>query len=338
MNILRNFSLKKYNTFGIDAKAARFVSVASIDDLRQLIGSSIYKSGKSLVLGCGSNILFRGDFNGLIISMDIKGMKMVEITDRHVILEVGAGEIWHDFVEACVKNKYYGLENLALIPGKVGAAPVQNIGAYGAEQDEFVYSVIGIDTASNEERELSKEECKFGYRESIFKNTLSGDFIITSVKYKLNKQETLNLSYKELEQEISKFVVVEPSAEALFNAVCRLRKRILCDPLNLGNAGSFFKNPEINEDTFESLKESFSDIPGYESGDRIKIPAAWLIEQTGWKGKRYGNAGVSARHALVLVNFGNATGQEIYDLSEQIIASVDDLFGIQLDREVNVVE
>ncbi len=337
MNILRNFSLKKYNTFGIDARASSFVSVKSTDELKQLIGGSIFQSNKVFVLGSGSNTLFKGDFNGLVISMDIKGMKMIEIIDSHVILEVGAGEIWHDFVETCVKNKYYGIENLALIPGKVGAAPVQNIGAYGVEQDEFVFSVKGIETSTNQEMELSKEECKFGYRDSIFKNTLSGDFIITSVKYELNKKEVLNLSYKELEQEITKFVVVEPSAEALFNAVCRLRKRKLYDPLNLGNAGSFFMNPAVSKERFELLKKDHGGIPGYESGDGMKIPAAWLIEKAGWKGKRIGDAGVSDKHALVLVNYGNATGRQIYDLSEKIIRSVDDIFGIKLEREVEMV-
>ncbi len=337
MKILKNYSLKKLNTFGVDARAERFVSIKNPEQIIRLLDSGELEHNRKLILGGGSNILLAGDFPGLVISVDIKGIRMVKIDGGEVLLEVGAGEIWHDFVTICVKNKYYGVENLALIPGKVGAAPVQNIGAYGVEQDSMFVSLKGINIESGEELEFSKDDCRFGYRDSIFKNELKDKIIITRVYYKLSKEEKINLSYKALQDEVNKFVVAEPDLEYVYNAVIRIRNRKLPDPNKIGNAGSFFKNPVISKVKYNELKEKFPGIPGYEALQGVKTSAGWLIEQCSWKGKRKGDAGVYDKHALILVNYGNATGEEIYNFSEEIRQSVLDKFGFNLEREVNVI-
>lgn len=337
INIQKGYPLKQLNTFAIDAKADYFVSIKNPIELQELIDSDVFNNNKNFILGGGSNILFNGDYHGLVILMEIRGMKILESNDENIFIESGAGESWHNLVETSLKNKFYGLENLALIPGKVGAAPVQNIGAYGIEQNSFFHSLKGIDIESKEIKELTNEECHFTYRNSIFKKELKDKFIITSVTYKLNRKEIINLSYKELRQEVDKFPTVKPDSQYIFDTICRLRKKKLPDPAEIGNAGSFFKNPVINIENYYLLKMQFPTIPGYNTNDTVKLSSGWLIEQCGWKGKRFGDAGVSEKHALILVNYGKATGSDILELAGKIEKSVNDKFGIILEKEVQVI-
>lgn len=338
INILENISLKRYNTFGIEAKARYFVKVQSIDDIFALLQTKHFQENRWIVLGGGSNLLFRRDFPGLIILVDIKGVHYEGSTQSNTILKVGAGENWNDFVELCVKNRLYGIENLVYIPGKVGAAPVQNIGAYGVEQKDFCHKVEFVDTITGKIEVLHKDECNFDYRNSIFKSNLAGKTIITNVYYELSREWKPNINYKDIKQELDKFSFVEPDAEYVMNTVKRVRKSKLPEPAVIGNAGSFFKNPVVDENQLLLLNEKFPDIPYFLSGEKYKIPAAYLIEKCGWKGRRFGNCGVYEKHSLILVNYGNATGEDIYQLSENIRQSVQDKFGIWLEREVIVVE
>jgi UDP-N-acetylmuramate dehydrogenase len=338
MNILENISLKQYNTFGIDVKAKEFAAIRSEEELFSLAESGSLTVQNPFFLGGGSNVLFVEDFNGIIVHSAIRGMKIIDSDDDTVILEVGAGEKWHDFVTIALKNSYFGLENLALIPGTVGAAPVQNIGAYGVEQKDFFLSLRGLNLETLEFEELGFDDCKFDYRDSVFKHGLKNKFVITSVKYKLKKNEKPNLSYSELRRETEKFSIDKPDAQFVYDTVCRLRMSKLPVPEYLGNAGSFFKNPAVELKKFEELKNAYPGINGYKQKDgKIKLSAAWLIEQCGWKGKRIGDAGVFDKHALIIVNYGNASGSDIYELSEQIIKSVFDKFGIYPEREVLVI-
>ncbi|MCK5741926.1 MAG: UDP-N-acetylmuramate dehydrogenase, partial [Chlorobi bacterium] len=294
----------------------------------------LYRDNKTILIGEGSNLLFVKDFDGLAISIDIMGIKQGQSEGDDVILEVGAGEKWHDLVSFGVDNNYYGMENLALIPGKVGSAAVQNIGAYGAEQKDFCISVQGFDLETGEIKTLSTYECEFSYRNSIFKNSLREKFIVTLVSYKVSCTEKYNLSYKALDQEIDK----SHDLRMVFDTVCRVRKSKLPDYNEIGNAGSFFKNPIIKKDLYDKIYSKNPEIQAYDtSGEKIKISAAKLIELAGWKGKRRGNAGVYKEHSLILCNYGKASGQEIYDLSEEIIASVKNKFEVELEREVIVV-
>ena len=338
MEIKENYSLKALNTFGIDAKADYFVEINYPGDLKKLVENDIFKTNKYFILGSGSNVLFSGDYKGLIISINLKGMQIKKSTDAYLIVEAGAGIIWHDFVKTCVKSQWYGPENLALIPGKVGAAPVQNIGAYGMEQKDIFHSLSGFDIKAKEFRTLPKEECKFGYRDSIFKNELKNQFIVSSVTYKLSKVKKLNLSYKALSDEVNKFCIENPDLQYIFDAVCRIRKSKLPDPEQIGNGGSFYKNPVIDEKHYLDLQKKHPSIPSYKlDGNKHKIPAAWLIEESGWKGKNMGDAGVYPKHALILVNYGNASGKDILFLAEGICKSVREKFGIDLEKEVLVV-
>ncbi len=337
MKVQQNHSLKDYNTFGIDVKADYFATVKNAGIISELSRSGILREQRYVLLGGGSNVLFDGDFRGLIIHNGIKGIKIIESTDLHAIVEVGAGEVWHSFVKTCLKNKFYGLENLALIPGYAGAAPVQNIGAYGVEQDQFFESLNGYDIGSREFRTYTKEECDFGYRDSVFKRALRDRFIITSVKYRLYKDPMTNTSYKELQEELEKFGVSDPDPQYIFDTVCRIRGRKLPDPAEIGNGGSFFKNPVISSSKFDIFKKKYPDLTGYQVGGGIKVPAAWLIEKCGWKGKREGDAGVYPGHALILVNYGKASGGDILDLAEEIMESVNENFGIRLETEVRII-
>lgn len=343
MKLLKNYPLKKLNTFGIETYADSLAFINNEKDLLELAASNEFNEKRKFVLGGGSNVLFTKDFDGLIIHPAIDTIRLIESSQEYAIIEAGAGVKWHNFVETSVNNKYYGLENLALIPGNVGSAPVQNIGAYGTEQGVNIHSVRGLNLESMEFCELDKDECSFGYRNSIFKNALKEKFIITSVRYKLSRKENLNLSYKELADELSKFVVVETNARSVFNAVCRIRQRKLPDPRVLGNAGSFFKNPVISKSNFDEIAPKFPEMPSYQtiigSSDTlyVKLSAGWLIEKCGWKGRRIGDAGVSEKHALVLVNYGNASGKDIMDLARQIGESVIEKFGVRLEYEVNVI-
>jgi UDP-N-acetylmuramate dehydrogenase len=338
MEILENISLKNYNTFGIDCKAKFFIKIQKVEELRFLIDNPIFQTNRRFVVSGGSNLLFINDFDGLIILMDIKGIHYEQSNGQKIIVKVAAGEIWSDFVELTVKNRMYGLENLVYIPGKVGAAAVQNIGAYGAEQKDFFLKLEGINLETGYYETIFKKECQFSYRSSIFKNELLDKFIITYVYYELDREWKPNLSYKELKQELEKFSFVAQDAEYVMNTVKLIRMRKLPEPKVLANAGSFFKNPIISQDHLDKIMGDYPDIPYFKSGDFYKIPAAYLIEKCGWKGVRRGNCGVYEKHSLILVNYGNATGDEIFVLSEEIRLSVLDKFGILLEREVIVVE
>lgn len=337
MNILKDISLKPYNTFAVDVKADYFASINNVDDVFELMDTDIFLKNKKFVLGRGSNVLFIEDFHGLIISIDIKGIHITESTDDYIILDVGAGEDWSSFVQTCVKSGYYGVENLALIPGKVGAAPVQNIGAYSVEQKDVFVSLTGVDLLKKEIVHLNKVECKFGYRTTIFKEELKDRFIITSVQYKLSREKKFNLSYKELEQEVTKFPGAVIDLQYIFDTVCRIRKSKLPGVEEIGNAGSFFKNPIVSKEKYDELMGLYPSMKGYHSGFSFKLSAGWLIEQCGWKGKRNGDAGVYYKHALILVNHGNASGKEILNLANEIQTSVLKKFGINLEPEVLII-
>lgn len=337
MDIKKNYGLKHLNTFGIDAKAETFVEIRYTSDFKEAAEKGLL-SDNVFILGGGSNVLFSGNFAGTILTLDNKEFQIVQSNDNEILVQVGAGFTWHDFVKTCVKSSWYGAENLALIPGKVGAAPVQNIGAYGVEQKDILHSVTGFDIQLNEFRTLQKEECKFAYRDSIFKRELKNRFIVSSVTYKLSKIKNLNTSYKDIHNEINKFCIEQPDIRYVFDAVCRIRRSKLPDPEKTGNAGSFFKNPVISAERYDNLLSKFPDMPFYKiDEDNIKIPAAWLIEKAGWKGKRIGDAGVYDKHALILVNYGSAGGRDIINLSEEIISSILDKFDIGLEREVSIV-
>lgn len=337
MNVRNNKNLRSNNTFGVHSKAKYFVSPASENDLRKIVQLDEYQSNKSFVLGGGSNVLFVDDFDGIVINNEIKGMFMKEITGDYVVMEVGAGEVWNDFVEICVKNNYFGLENLAKIPGKVGAAAVQNIGAYGVEQNEYFHGLSAYHIENDEFIELEPEDCKFGYRDSIFKHELKNKVIITKIRYKLNKTFRPITRYKEIKNELDKFSFVKPDGQFMYDLITRVRSVKLPDPEKIGNAGSFFKNPVISNEQFEKLQNKFPDVKSFDQAHGQKIAAGWLIEKFGWKGKRDGDVGVSDKHALIIVNYGNASGRDIYEFSEKIIADVAEKTSIKLEREVVVV-
>ncbi|MGQ8335074.1 UDP-N-acetylmuramate dehydrogenase [Sunxiuqinia sp. A32] len=332
-----HYSLQQYNTFGIDAKARYFFEFTELEDLMVFQDSnSSFKDLPVLLLGGGSNLLFVNDFNGVVIHSNVPGIKQVNEDRNHVWLEVGAGEDWDAFVDYCVRNDFYGLENLSLIPGNVGAAPVQNIGAYGVEVQDYIDTVKGYDLQTQTEYDVSASECKFAYRNSIFKNELKNRFVVCSVVFRLDKFPEFKLNYGHLKSEVEKYG--EVTAQNVRKAVIQIRESKLPDPEEFGNAGSFFKNPVVSNEEAEALKSKHELIPLYPSGDGLtKVAAGWLIEQSGWKGFREGDAGVHEKQALVLVNYGNATGQEIFQLSEKIKQSVFEKFGIELEREVNVI-
>jgi len=341
MDIQANISLKKFNTFGIDAHAryfSRFKSIEELHDLIDLQRSSIVDLPSSIVLGGGSNILFSKNYDGLVLKNELQGIKKIKEDEHHVYVQAAAGENWHQFVLYCIENNLAGIENLSLIPGNVGASPMQNIGAYGVEiKDVFEY----LEAYSIKEKALhtfSLNDCELGYRDSIFKRKYKNEFIITSVTYRLNKQPHFNLSYGAIKDELEKMKVQKLSIKAISQAVINIRSSKLPDPAKIGNAGSFFKNPTVSRSIFESLKNKFPGIVGYDvPANEVKLAAGWLIEQCGWKGFRKGDAGCYDKQALVLVNYGIATGDEIYNLSEDILQSVKQKFGVTLEREVNIL-
>ncbi len=337
MNIQENISLKPFNTFSLDKKARFFTSVNSRE---QLIEALIWSKNMGLevfILGGGSNILLTQDINSLVIKIEISGIEIITEDSQYIWVKVGAGENWHDFVLYAISNNWAGIENLSLIPGTVGASPMQNIGAYGVEVKDVFHSLKALNRATLEQKEFDAEECKFGYRESAFKNELKGQYIITSVTFKLKKVPDFKLEYGAIRQILAENLDPELSLSAVSNAVIKIRQSKLPDPKDIGNAGSFFKNPTISKDAWSELKKSFPNIPGYELPEGIKVPAAWLIEQSGWKGKRFGEIGVHENQPLVLVNFGKGDGYEIKLLSEKIQESVLQKFGIQLSPEVNYI-
>ena len=337
MQIHTNFSLKNYNTFGIEAKAKEFVSVHSSDELIEILQQ--HPTSKKFILGGGSNMLLTQDVDALVIHLDLKGKKIIDENDDFVWVESQAGENWHEFVLWTIDQNFGGLENLSLIPGNVGTTPIQNIGAYGVEiKDTFVLcEAIHIET--QELLVFTNEKCKFGYRESIFKNEIKDEFVITSVVFKLTKRNhKLNTSYGAIEAELEKKHIKNPSLKDVSNAVIAIRQSKLPDPKELGNSGSFFKNPVILKSDFEKIQQKFPDMPHYVvSETEVKVPAGWLIEQAGFKGKRFGDAGIHKNQALVLVNYGNATGQEILEVSKNIQKTIFETYGIAIEAEVNII-
>ncbi len=335
MNIEKNISLKHLNTFGIDVSAKYFSSFRTADDLAALLDSHTHNT---LILGGGSNILFTKNIDGLVLKNEIEGIDKIGEDEDHVYIKAGAGENWHQFVLYCLDNDYAGIENLALIPGSVGASPMQNIGAYGVEIKDRFHSLDAFHIEDKKAVSFNKNECAFGYRESVFKNKFKNQFVITSVTYKLNKRPVYNVSYGAIQQELDAMKIKDYSIKAIAQAVINIRSSKLPDPKQIGNAGSFFKNPETDAALFEVLHEKFPAIVGYKlDNGKVKLAAGWLIEQCGWKGYRKGDAGCHVKQALVLVNYGNAKGQEIYDLSSEILQSVYDKFGVMLEREVNII-
>ena len=337
MEILNHFSLKNYNTFGIEANAKQFVGVHSVADLKTVLIEN--KTKNKFILGGGSNMLLTKDIDALVIHIDLKGKKIVEENEDFVWVESQAGENWHEFVLWTINQNFGGLENMSLIPGNVGTTPVQNIGAYGTEiKDTFVScSAIKIDTL--EMKIFSKEECHFGYRESVFKNEVKDQYIITSVVFKLTKRNhKINISYGDIALELEKNNITTPTLKDVSNAVIAIRQSKLPDPKVLGNSGSFFKNPIVLKSDFEKIHQKFPEMKFYEiSETEVKVPAGWLIEQAGFKGKRYGDAGIHKNQALVLVNYGSATGQEILNVSKEIQDTIFRTFGISIEAEVNII-
>ena len=336
MNIKENISLKKYNTFGISVFAKRFISVDSVYELQQLL-----KVEKDFFLiSGGSNMLLTRDIEKLVIHINTKGISIDKEDDNFVYLTVNSGENWHDFVLWCVSQNYGGIENLSLIPGNVGTCPIQNIGAYGVEVKDTITVVEGLEVASGKILTFSNKDCKFGYRNSIFKNTHKGKIIITSVGFKLTKKNhQLNTSYGAIETHLISNKITNPTLKDISDAVISIRKSKLPDPKDIGNSGSFFKNPVIPMSQFLKLKKEHPTIPSYLISDtEIKVPAGWLIEQSGFKGKRFGDAGVHHKQALVIVNYRNASGQDIYELAKKIKQTVQKKFKISLEIEVNIID
>ena len=336
MQLTQNFSLKNYNTFRIDAYAKYFADFSSPAILSEIIEE--HKNKQKMILGGGSNILFTKNFDGIVIKNSIQGINVVNEDEDYVYIKAGAGVNWHQFVMYCVNKNFGGVENLSLIPGDTGASPMQNIGAYGVEIKDVFYELESLHIEDNSLQIFKNSDCKFGYRESIFKKKYQGQFVILNVTFRLQKKPVFNISYGAIEEELEKMNVESLSIMVISNAVINIRKSKLPDPEVIGNAGSFFKNPEINSHKLQELTRIKLKVPSYKINDNtFKIPAGWLIEQCGWKGYRKGDVGCYEKQALVLVNYENATGKEIYQLSNEIKQSVSEKFGIELEREVNII-
>ena len=333
----QNFSLRHLNTFGLDVTAKEYQLVKSTEDLQEALTHSQAK--EALILGGGSNVLFTNNVDRLVIHMALKGLDVLDENEDYVWIKVGAGETWHDFVLKCIESGFNGVENLSLIPGSVGAAPMQNIGAYGVEQKSVFHSLEGVSRMDGSIHIFTKGDCKFGYRESIFKNDARGQYLITSVTYKLSKRPELNISYGAIKETLEATGIKNITAREVSNAVISIRQSKLPDPRVIGNAGSFFKNPTVDKIDYEALKIEFGGIPGYLlPEDKVKIPAAYMIEQCGWKGHTRGAVGVHKDQPLVLVNYGGVKGQDIVDLAKEIQESVANKFGIELMAEVNIID
>ena len=330
------YSLQKHNTFHIDAKADKFIEYTTVGDLKRILASAEIQKTPVLHIGGGSNLLFVADFKGIILHSLIKGIEITNETDDFIYIRVGAGEIWDEFVATCVEKGWGGVENLSLIPGEVGASAVQNIGAYGAEAKDCIGKVEVVELSSGEERSLTNAECCFSYRQSIFKSEYKNKYIVTYVTFKLSRCPNYNLEYGNIKTELEKYPEINLST--IRQAVISIRRAKLPDPEVEGNAGSFFMNPVVTAEKFESLYKEYPEIPHYDAGTGlIKLPAAWLIDQCGWKGRTVGHAGVHDKQALVLVNRGGATGSEIVELSEMIRTSVKNKFGVEIHPEVNFI-
>jgi len=337
MQIHEGFSLVPYNTFRIDVKARYFSTFLNIDELSEL--TTQFSQLTNLVLGGGSNILFTKDYDGAILKNEIKGIELQHEDADYVYVKVGAGENWHQFVLHCINHNWAGVENLSLIPGNIGASPIQNIGAYGVELDDVFWSLEAFHLSEKKIHTFTATDCEFGYRDSVFKNRYKNEFAILSVTFQLKKKPIYHISYGAITEELEKMGVKDLSIKAISQAVISIRSSKLPDPQKIANAGSFFKNPEVPTSKYEELKLEFPSIVAYPlaKGPVVKLAAGWMIEQCGWKGYRKGDAGCHAKQALVLVNYGNATGKEIYDLSEEILQSVKNKFDIVLEREVNII-
>ncbi len=336
MNITENISLKSYNTFGIDVTAHYFSSFATQDQLVELLAMT---PANPLILGGGSNVLFTRDIDGFVLKNEVSGIDLVHEDEEYVYIKAGAGENWHAFVLHCLDRGWAGVENLSLIPGSVGAAPMQNIGAYGVEIRDVFQELEAYDLKEQKVYTFSLNDCEFGYRESVFKRKYRDRFVILNVTFRLRREPVFHTSYGAIREELEKMGVSQLSIRAISQAVINIRSSKLPDPKQIGNAGSFFKNPAVSNEKFESLRAEFPAIVGYPNpgSETTKLAAGWLIEQCGWKGFRRGDAGCHARQALVLVNYGGASGQEVYDLSEEILLSVERKFGVRLEREVNII-
>lgn len=334
--IEQNVDIKPYNTFGISVKASQFARFSTLDELK-----SIFKQKDAdlpfLILGGGSNLLFTQDYDGIVLKNEINGFEIVKKEGDDVYVRAGAGEVWHSFVLRTLSLNLGGVENLTLIPGSVGASPMQNIGAYGREIKDVFHELEAYHISTGEVHTFSNESCEFGYRESVFKHQFKGQYVILNVTFKLSKVHQLNTSYGVIEDELKKKGILNPTIKDVSNAVAAIRQSKLPDPNVIGNAGSFFKNPVISKDQFLTIQKRYPSIPSYPVGEQsVKLAAGWLIEQAGWKGKTFDTYGVHKLQALVLVNYGGATGQQIYDLSTAVIESIDKEFGVRLEREVNI--
>lgn len=334
----RNFSLKNHNTFGLDVQTAYFFECSDLEGLRSVIVWSNDKNISRLILGGGSNVLLINDFSGVVINNSLKGCEIVNETTELVDLKIGSGEVWHEVVMKAVENDWGGIENLSLIPGSVGAAPMQNIGAYGVEIKDVFLNLDALNLETLEVESFTNEQCQFGYRESVFKHEFKGKYMIVSVTLRLSKKHSLNLAYGAINETLQKMNVTNPTVKDVSEAVIQIRQSKLPDPAEIGNSGSFFKNPVISAEHFEELKLKYPQIPSYlqVNGD-VKVPAGWLIEQCGWKGKRRGDIGVHDKQALVLVNYGGGKGADLWQLALDIQSSVKEAFNIELQPEVNVI-
>lgn len=337
MRIEKNKSLRNYNTFDIDVRAREFISVETLDVLKNIL--SEYASEEIYILGGGSNILLTRDIDKLVVHLNMKGISVISEDESEVVLKVMAGENWHELVLYCIENNYGGIENLSLIPGNTGTAPIQNIGAYGVELQDVFVSCVALEIETGKEKIFHKTDCKFGYRNSIFKNEAKGEYIITSVRLRLTKRaHKKNISYGAITGILAEKNIENPSIKEISDAVISIRKSKLPDPKVLGNSGSFFKNPVISAEEFQQFKSNYPKAPFYEvSATQFKIPAGWLIDQAGFKGMRFGDAGIHDQQALVLVNHGNATGEEIWQLALKIQGKIKDKFGIYIEPEVTVI-
>ena len=336
MQILENISLKPYNTFAIDVRSRLFNTFSAVEELEEYV--LLYSQYPIFILGGGSNILFTGDFDGTVLKNEIKGIELMHEDVDYVYVKAGAGENWHQFVLHCIKHNWAGVENLSLIPGNIGAAPIQNIGAYGVELTDVFWSLEAFHMAEKRVYTFTSVDCEFGYRDSIFKSRHKDEFAILSVTFQLKKKPVFHTSYGAITEELEKMGVKELNIKAISDAVITIRRSKLPDPNVIPNAGSFFKNPEVPTGKYEALKSNFPDIVAYPMvKGTVKLAAGWMIEQCGWRGYRKGDAGCHAKQALVLVNYGNAKGEEIYNLSEEILESVNKKFGVLLEREVNIL-
>ncbi len=331
-------SLRPYNTFGVSAQSRYFAAFQSADQLRELLEDNIVRQNQRLILGGGSNMLFVRNFEGIVLKNELKGIEKIHEDEHHYFVKSAAGEVWHDLVMHCIEANYAGLENLALIPGCVGASPMQNIGAYGVEIKDSFHELEAMHIEDGTVRTFGLSECEFGYRESVFKREQKGKWVILSVTFRLNKRAVLQTSYGAIEEELDRLHLDNVTIKDVAQAVINIRSSKLPDPKLIGNAGSFFKNPVVTSETYKSIQSHHNNAPSFPIDEHhVKIPAGWLIERAGWKGKNLGNFGVHDKQALVLVNYGGATGQQIYDLSTSIIQDVKSKFGVELEREVNII-